>query len=255
MARGTVRGARSLMRMPGRGYSSDLTRSGKEATAERPSETWKEDGLKAESRWGRQTCQGQGMKEGCEFGPNRGPDRARQRQSRSYERVGREQGQAGGTYRPPLTYPVLPELLHHSQAEDVRNLCVHGEAGGQNISVLERKSETAGSAVEAPVPLQDTHSSWANFRDTYLGGHRGRRTQNGAMESHPTPMEARGCGPFCEKLLLTRHTQSCFSWGGRVSKAGPEQSRWEEALLRRPLVRVSPRARRQGSPTGCGRCN
>lgn len=31
---------------------------------------------------------------------------------------------------------MLPELLHHSQAEDVRDLCVHGEAGGQNISVL-----------------------------------------------------------------------------------------------------------------------
>lgn len=36
------------MRMPGRGYSSDLTGSGKEATAERPGETGKEDRLKAE---------------------------------------------------------------------------------------------------------------------------------------------------------------------------------------------------------------
>ena len=183
------------MRMPGRGYSSDLTRSGKEATAERPSETWKEDGLKAESRWGRQTCQGQGMKEGCEFGPNRGPDRARQRQSRSYERVGREQGQAGGTYRPPLTYPVLPELLHHSQAEDVRNLCVHGEAGGQNISVLERKSETAGSAVEAPVPLQDTHSSWANFRDTYLGDTGAGEPRTGQWRATPPPWKREAVGP------------------------------------------------------------
>lgn len=34
------------------------------------------------------------------------------------------------------------------------------------------------------------------------------------MESHPTPMEVRGCGPFCEKPLLTEHVQSCFSWGG-----------------------------------------
>lgn len=97
---------RSLMRMPGRGYSSDLTRSGKEATAERPSETWKEDRLKAESGWGRQTCRGQGTKEGCESGPNRGPkDTARQRPSRSSEIVGREQGRAGGTYRPPLPIP------------------------------------------------------------------------------------------------------------------------------------------------------
>ena len=124
----------------------------------------------------------------------------------------------------------------------------------RRLSVLEEKLDYRFRDITL-LATALTHSSWANFRDTYLGGHRGRRTQNGAMESHPTPMEARGCGPFCEKLLLTRHTQSCFSWGGRVSKAGPEQSRWEEALLRRPLVRVSPRARRQGSPTGCGRCN
>ena len=72
--------ARSLTRMLQRGCSSDLTRSGKEATAERPSKTWKEDGLKAESGWGRQICQGQGMKGGCGSGPNRGPrDRARER--------------------------------------------------------------------------------------------------------------------------------------------------------------------------------
>lgn len=90
--RGTVRGAHCLMRMPGRGYSSDLTGSGKEATAERPGETGKEDRLKAERGRGRQTCQGQGMKEGIESGPDRRPrDRARERPNRSYEGVGREQ--------------------------------------------------------------------------------------------------------------------------------------------------------------------
>lgn len=166
-----------------------------------------------------------------------------------------------GDLQAPLTYPVLPELLHHSQAEDVRDLCVHREAGGQNISVLERKSETAESAVEAPVLLQDTHSSWANFRDTHLGEHRGRRTQDrGQWRATPAPWKREAAGPSvrncCEQG--TRKVASLGAGGkpgGRVSKAGPEQSRWEEALLRGPLVRVSPCARRQGGPTGCGRCN
>ena len=188
--------ARSLTRMLGRGCSSDLTRSGKEATAERPSKTWKEDGLKAKSGWGRQICQGQGMKGGCGSGANRGPrDRARERPSSSCEGWQRAAVCWGALRAPPLTYPVLPELLHHSQAEDVRDLCVQGEAGGQDISVLERVSETAGSAVEAPAPLHDTAPRPTSR--TYTWETPGQENPGqGTMEGQPLPTEARGCGPF-----------------------------------------------------------
>lgn len=34
------------------------------------------------------------------------------------------------------TYAMFPELLDHSQAEDVGYLCVHRETGGQDVSIL-----------------------------------------------------------------------------------------------------------------------
>lgn len=34
------------------------------------------------------------------------------------------------------TYAMFPELFDYSQAEDVGYLCVHGETGSQDVSIL-----------------------------------------------------------------------------------------------------------------------
>lgn len=40
------------------------------------------------------------------------------------------------------TYAMFPELLHHSQAEDVGYLCVHRETGGQDVPILRHTTDT-----------------------------------------------------------------------------------------------------------------
>lgn len=63
-----------------------------------------------------------------------------------------------------FTYAMFPELFDHSQAEDVGYLCVHGETGGQDVSILTRIHRKKQTYTQ--VDYFNVHSGWQNKNDT-----------------------------------------------------------------------------------------
>lgn len=149
-----------------------------------------------------------------------------------------------GAHRPSLTYPVLPEPFTTPRLGGcTRPVCPRRSWRPEYLRPRE-KVRDGRSAVEAPGPAAGHAQLPGRLPGHTQGNTRAGDPRTGTMESHPTPMEARGCGPFRVRNRCQQSTcrAAFLGAGGRprgvVSKAGPELSRREEAPLRGPSVRA-----------------